>query len=114
MEGRKDDSTKNRLDLIPYDVVWAVGEILTFGAAKYADRNWEKGMRWGRCFAALMRHLFAWWQSQSPTTTSFLFGELDMETQKSHLHHAGACLFFLIGYELRGIGEDDRPRPSKS
>jgi len=39
------------------DVVLSVGELYALGAKKYADRNWEKGMDWGRCFAAGMRHM---------------------------------------------------------
>lgn len=65
------------------------------------DRNWELGMNWSRVFGALMRHLWAWW---NPFTSS-----KDEETGMSHLWHAGACLAFLITYESRNIGNDDRP-----
>lgn len=107
-EGRKDDDGKNRLDLIPPELIFAVGQVLTFGAAKYSARNWEKGMGWGRVFGALMRHMWAWWGGKLPTSTSFLFGDLDTETKLSHLWHAGCCLAFLIAFEARGIGDDDR------
>lgn len=107
-EGRKGDADKVRMDLIPPELLFAVARVLTFGAAKYADRNWEKGMRWGRVFGACMRHLWAWWGGKGPTTRSFLFGELDEETGFSHLWHAGCCLAFLIAYEERSVGEDDR------
>jgi hypothetical protein len=107
-EGRKDDQSKNRLDLIPPELIFAVGDILTFGAAKYADRNWERGMAWSRVFGALMRHMWAWWAGAAPTSKSFVFGDLDMETGKSHLWHAGCCIAFLIAYEERGTGTDDR------
>lgn len=63
------------------------------------ERNWEKGMRWNRPFAALMRHMWAWWRRE----------EADPETGLSHLAHAGCCLLFLIAYEKRVIGEDNRP-----
>lgn len=102
--GRKDDQEKLRLDLIPYDAVTAIAHILTFGAKKYSDRNWENGMKWSRVFSALQRHLFAWWEGE----------KLDVETGKSHLWHAGCCIFFLICYEIRGIGEDDRSRSNNS
>lgn len=108
MEGKKFDEGKIRIELVPSEFVFAVASILTFGAAKYDDRNWEKGMKWGRVFGALMRHLWAWWGGKGPTTKSFLFGELDDETGRSHLWHAGCCIAFLITYEERGIGEDDR------
>ena len=109
MEGKKFDENKVRLDLFPPEFLFAVGDILTFGAKKYEARNWEKGMKWGRVFGALMRHLWAWWGGKLPTKENFLMGELDVETGKSHLWHAGCCIVFLLTYEARGVGEDDRP-----
>jgi hypothetical protein len=101
--GRKDDGGKARHDLIPPELPDAVARVLAFGAAKYGERNWEKGMSWGRPFAALMRHMWAWWRGE----------EADPETGMSHLWHAGCCIAFLIAYEARGIGEDDRNILSK-
>lgn len=63
------------------------------------NRNWEKGMDWSRPFSALHRHLEAWWNGENH----------DPETGYSHLWHAGCCILFLIAYERRGIGKDDRP-----
>ena len=103
-EGRKDDQGKVRLELLPPEFLMAVGEILTFGAQKYADRNWERGMNWSRVFGALMRHLWAWWRGDP----------CDPETGKSHLWHAGCCVAFLIAYEQRGVGNDDRPKQTES
>lgn len=107
-EGRKDDAGKDRFELLPPEALFGISRVLAFGAAKYEARNWEKGMAWGRVFGALMRHLWAWWGGAGPTTKSFVFGELDAETSFSHLWHAGCCLFFLIAYEERGAGIDDR------
>ena len=103
MEGRKDDAQKIRLDLLPPEMLFGVGAILTFGAAKYGDRNWEKGMGWSRVFSALMRHLWAWWRGES----------VDAESGMSHLWHAGCCIAFLIAYEARNAGADDRPNAGK-
>jgi len=107
--GRKDDADKDRIELIPPEVIFALSRVLTFGAKKYDDRNWEKGMKWGRVFGAVMRHLWAWWGGRGPTSKSFLFGDLDAETKFSHLWHALCCVSFLVAYEERGVGEDDRP-----
>jgi hypothetical protein len=96
--GHKDDQDKVRMELIPPELLEAVGEILTIGAEKYADRNWEHGMKWSRPFGALMRHMWAWWRGE----------DKDPETGRSHLWHAGCCIAFLIAYEARGDGEDDR------
>lgn len=97
-EGVKFDADKVRLELIPPELLFAVGTVLTFGAKKYADRNWELGMQWGRVYGALMRHMWAWWRGEMT----------DPETGYSHLWHAATCLAFLLTYEERKIGEDNR------
>ena len=108
-EGTKYDQGKTRIELFPGDVLFAISDILTSGAVKYESRNWEKGMAWSRPFGALMRHMWAWWQGKGPTNHSFLFGDLDEETKRPHTWHAGCCIAFLIAYEMRGVGTDDRP-----
>lgn len=112
-EGIKHDQEKDRIELFPPEALFAISRVLTFGAKKYSDRNWERGMAWSRCFGACMRHLWAWWAGCGPTTKSFLFGDLDEETSMSHLWHAGCCVVFLISYEERNIGTDDRHRVSE-
>ncbi len=97
--GRKDDLGKVPLHLLPFDALYGISAVLEFGAKKYGDRNWEKGMAWHRPFSACIRHLCKWWLCKGP----------DPETGLSHLAHAGCCILFLIAYELRGIGHDDRP-----
>lgn len=94
----KQDGGKPRMDLIAPELLVATANVLTYGAAKYDERNWEKGMSWGRVFGAMMRHLWAWWGG----------AQKDDETGYSHLHHAAACLMFLIAYEERKTGTDDR------
>jgi hypothetical protein len=98
-EGYKADHDKLPVHLLPTDSLEAITSILQFGAKKYAPRNWEKGMAWSRPYSACVRHLFAWWRGE----------HLDPETGMSHLWHAGACILFLIAYEQRKIGTDDRP-----
>jgi len=73
------------------------------------NRNWEKGMAWSRLFSASMRHMWCWWAGKGPSSLNFAFGSLDDETGFSHLWHALACIVFLVTYEERQIGEDDRP-----
>ena len=98
--GIKHDQDKLPYHLLPSDSVEAILEVLAFGASKYKPRNWELGMDWSRPFAALMRHMWSWWRGE----------ELDPETGLSHLAHAGCCVLFLIAYERRGIGTDNRPK----
>lgn len=98
-EGRKDDMGKLPWHLLPPDAIEEILEVLKYGADKYAPRNWEQGMHWSRPFAALMRHMWAWWRREP----------CDNESGISHLAHAGCCLLFLLSYELRKTGKDDRP-----
>lgn len=97
-EGKKDDADKPRMDLLPPDALFAVAEVLTFGAKKYAPRNWEKGMNWGRLSGAALRHLFRWAAGE----------ELDPETNLPHLAHFACCALMLLSLTLRNIGHDDR------
>lgn len=99
-EGVKHDGEKDPWHLLPWDAIGAIVKVLAFGAKKYAPRNWEKGMAWSRCYSALIRHMTAWWDGE----------DKDPETGMSHLWHAGCCIVFLIAFEMRGIGADDRPR----
>lgn len=98
-EGRKDDSGKDPWHLLPTDAMRGVVKVLAKGAARYGERNWERGMAWSRCYAALHRHVSAWWEGES----------VDAETGLSHLDHALCCLMFLSAYEKRAIGTNDRP-----
>lgn len=59
-QGVKHDSGKLRWDLVPPNPMEELVKVYTAGASKYADRNWEKGMAWGRIFAAILRHIWAW------------------------------------------------------
>jgi hypothetical protein len=41
-----------------------------------------------------------------------VFGDLDLETSKSHLWHALTCIAMLVAYEERGMTDyDDRYNP---
>lgn len=99
-QGVKHDADKLRYDLVPPEALEEVVKVLTFGATKYTDRNWEKGINYGRVYGALMRHMQAFWKGE----------DKDIESDISHLSHAGCCLFFLLTYEGRKMREfDDRP-----
>jgi hypothetical protein len=98
-EAVKNDRLKLRLDLVPILPLVEIAKVLTKGAEKYADRNWEKGFVYSRPYAASLRHLFSWWNGES----------IDYEFNISHLAHACCNLLFLLEFELRHTGTDDRP-----
>ncbi|MBD3292991.1 MAG: hypothetical protein GF393_08715 [Armatimonadia bacterium] len=89
-----------RYDLIPPEALRALAEVLTYGARKYGDRNWEQGLDWSRPYAAGQRHLWAWWAREGT----------DPETGLSHLAHAICNLAMLIHHEQKLDELDDRPQ----
>ena len=96
--GVKFDKLKPRIGLIPAEAIYALATVLTAGAEKYADRNWEKGMDWERPFNALQRHMWAFWSGE----------DLDPELGVPHTWCAITELAFLIAYEARRAGTDNR------
>lgn len=98
-EGYKDDKEKLPYDLIAPEILEELAKVMQYGAIKYEPYNWAKGMKWSRVFAALMRHMWAWWGGE----------DKDPETGFSHLSHAACCIQFLIAYEKRKVGVNDRP-----
>jgi len=98
--GIKHDAGKPQFSLIDPHALFGLAKVLTYGAQKYAARNWENGMRWSRVFDAAMRHLWAWWQGEKN----------DPESGMPHLDHALCCVHFLSAYEKRNFSTfDDRP-----
>lgn len=85
--GAKHDQEKIRWSLLPWDSVELMVKGLMYGSKKYGDYNWKNvpDSR-NRYFAALMRHMLAWFRGE----------ELDKESGLSHLAHAGCCLLFLM------------------
>lgn len=98
-EGRKDDQGKMRFDLIPVEPLWLLAEVYTIGAKKYDDRNWEKGISWGRVFAAMMRHAWSWWRRE----------KRDPIDGQHHLASVAWCAFALMEYERTHPELDSRP-----
>lgn len=64
-----------RFELIPTGPLKAVAEHYGKGAEKYEDRNWERGYEWSKSYAALQRHLNAFWSGE----------DIDEETGSPHL-----------------------------
>ncbi len=92
------DSDKVPLELLPFESLIEVGKVLAFGAQKYGRYNWRQGMEWTRLVGGILRHLFAWMQGE----------DRDPESGLSHLAHAGCGILFLLAYEIKSIGTDDR------
>lgn len=89
---------KVRMDLIPEMPLVQIAHVFTFGSYHYGDRNWENGFSYSRCIGAAKRHFAKWCMGE----------DLDGESGLSHLAHACVNLIFLMEYQARGTGNDDR------
>jgi hypothetical protein len=87
-------------ELVPWDVLLEDAYVYYLGKQKYDCRNWERGYAYSLSFAALVRHLIAWWQYRQSR---------DPETGAHHL----ACVRFhaasLMRFEQDHPELDDRP-----
>jgi len=98
--GIKHDREKVQVELLSPLWLTGVGQVLTFGARKYAAHNWRKGIARSRLLGACLRHLFA-----------YLGGEdRDPETGLLHLYHASCCLMFAAELHETRPDLDDRYR----
>lgn len=98
-EGLRYNEGKIRYDLIPTYAHEQFAKVLTKGSEKYAERNWELGMKWSKVTASLKRHI-----------ASFEAGEdFDKEDGLLHMAHAMCNTAFLVEYYKTYPQGDDRP-----
>lgn len=105
--GLRFNAGKNRMELVPPEWEWALGDVTTQGSKKYDERNWERGMDWSSMIGCMKRHL-----------TKFLAGEkydgdeFDIEAGTTGCHHLAMVAWnalALMSYDLRGVGNNDLP-----
>lgn len=91
-DGIKHDAGKDRWDLLPWEEVRDVVKVLTKGAEKYGEENWQAVPEAeDRYFAAAHRHLVEWRTGDC----------LDPDDGLPHLAHAVCCLLFLMWGDKR-------------
>lgn len=103
-QGKKFDQDKLRYDLVPTEALAEVVRVLTQGAKKYGDRNWELGIKFSRNIAAARRH-----------EAQFLAGELkDSETLTVHIANVIVNYMMILQFIQTGrIDLDDMPNAEK-
>ena len=105
-KGIKYDTGKDRFALLPWDAIREVAKVFTFGATKYADRNWEIGIAYDRVYSSTMRHLTDWWELRM-TYDSDPKGKA--AGMRNIAQAAWGCMV-LLAFELRGRTDlDNRP-----
>lgn len=101
-EGAKFDGGKLDWTLLPPESIEEVIAVYMYGCKKYERNNWRKGILYSRIFAAIMRHLWAWWKGEDE----------DKESGLRHLAQAAfGCLTLLEYSRLDSLGYskyDDR------
>lgn len=103
LTGGEKGSKRARYDLIPVGPLRRLAEHFGYGATKYADRNWERGYKWSLSYAALMRHLQAFWGGE----------DIDADSGSEHITAVIWHAMALSEYANRGLGTDDRPHGGK-
>jgi hypothetical protein len=99
--GAQKGSKPERFDLIPVGPLTEVARVYGKGAAKYAERNWERGYAWHLSYAAMQRHVNLFWAGNS----------IDDGPGGTGCHHLACAMFHLLAlmeFEARGTGTDDR------
>lgn len=84
---------------IPIPVMVELGRVALYGAGKYGEHNWQKGVVWSKCYNAALRHLYEWENGE----------RTDAESGCSHPAHLCWNLMVLFVYRENFTGEDDRP-----
>ncbi len=97
--GDRYNEGKLRIDLITPQMEKGLARVLTEGAKKYADRNWEEGLSWMSVLASLKRHLIAFEEGE----------DYDKESGLLHIEHVLANAGFLTTYYQTRPEFDDRP-----
>lgn len=97
--GLRYNEGKLRYDLIHPKSIEGLVSVLTVGANKYAERNWENGMKWSNVIASLKRHLSAIESGE----------DYDKETGLLHADHLQCNAHFLSAYYSIYPQGDDRP-----
>lgn len=87
-----------RFDLLPTYPLTVLAEHYAKGAAKYDAHNWRRGYAWSNSFAALQRHVWAWWGGE----------DIDAETGSTHLAAVAFHAFALMQFEHEFPEFDDR------
>lgn len=101
--GGEKGSKIERYDLVPVDPLRWLATLYGKGAAKYSERNWEKGYDWSLSYAAMQRHLNAFWEGQ----------DFDEETGVPHLTNAAFHAFALVTFMTTHPELDNRPSKGK-
>jgi hypothetical protein len=98
--GLRFNKGKLRFDLVEPHAFEDFVQVLTDGANKYFDRNWENGLTWTSVLASLKRHIQAIEKGE----------DYDPESGRLHISHAACNVHFINAFYYIFPQGDDRPK----
>lgn len=98
--GLRFNQGKLRYDLVHPRAHEDMVDVLTMGAEKYFDRNWENGLSWTSVLASMKRHIAAIERGE----------DYDQESGRLHIAHAACNVHFLNTFYYTFPQGDDRPK----
>lgn len=98
--GKKYDTGKPRMELLPPEALIQCALVLGMGADKYGVYNWAEGIHTSRLLGAMLRHLNAYNSGETK----------DLESNLSHIAHVAVTAMFLLHFERFRPDLDDRKK----
>ena len=89
---------KPKMSLVTPEFILGMAQVLTKGAEKYGERNWELGNKTSVPYDSAMRHILAWRSGEDE----------DEESGCNHLFHAAVNLLMCWYYAENFSSMDDR------
>ncbi len=97
--GARYNTGKTPFRFIPLDALEDAARVFEYGAEKYADWNWAKGMDWSVPYECALRHLDAWYRGE----------DIDAESGLPHIGHIMCNMIMLAHFAKYYKEGDDRP-----
>jgi hypothetical protein len=112
--GLRFNSKKLRYDLVHTKAHEDMVDVLTYGAQKYFDRNWENGLSWTSVIASAKRHLAAIEAGEDydfdKNCEGCIAGNCQKHSGKLHVANLACNVHFLNAFYYIFPQGDDRPK----
>lgn len=117
-KGRKFDTGKPDLTLLPYEVLEECAKVLMYGASKYDRWDWVGGLEYSRVGAGALRHYYKFMDKREtldfdPDCKGCAVNDCDNHSNRHHIAASIVGLMFLLSYDLNGRKDLDNRRPKR-
>lgn len=101
--GIRENKGKPRWGLVDFDSLEDMVRVLEFGADKYGDGNWQKGLLTVEVCESMLRHIFAYLRGENK----------DDQSGISHIGHIQCNAMFLAYMDKKKPEMDNRKKTVK-